>query len=166
MMSNPPVIALPKTSTDRMLDLLTVFLLVVFWGVSFYYYSDLPEEIPIHFDYAGEVDNYANKKTIFLLPMIGTMLAGFLTLVSRHPETFNYTVTITPENAERQYRNALLMTRVMRIVIVFVFMLIDWEVIQIALGNSEGLGVWFLPIFLIVVFVPIIYFAIRSKRLQ
>jgi len=101
-----------------------------------------------------------------LLPLIGSMLAGFLTLVSRHPETFNYTVKITPENAERQYRNALLMMRVMRVIIVFLFMLIDWEVIQIALGNSEGLGVWFLPIFLILVFVPIIYFAIRSKRLQ
>ncbi|MFN4198440.1 MAG: DUF1648 domain-containing protein [Flavobacterium sp.] len=165
-MSNPPVIALPKTSSDRTLDLMTVFLLVVFWGISFYYYNDLPEEIPIHFDYAGEVDNYADKKTIFLLPLFGSMLAGFLTLVSRHPETFNYTVTITQENAERQYRNAMLMMRVMRIVIVFVFMLIDWEVIQIALGNSEGLGVWFLPILLIVVFVPIIYFAIRSKRLR
>jgi uncharacterized membrane protein len=165
-MSNLPVIELPKTSTDRMLDLLTVFLLVVFWGLSFYYYSELPKEIPIHFDYTGEVDNYASKKTIFLLPLIGSMLAGFLTLVSRHPETFNYTVTITPENAERQYRNSLLMMKVMRVVIVFLFILIDWEVIQIALGHSEGLGVLFLPLFLILVFAPIIYFAIRSKRLQ
>lgn len=165
-MSNHPSIELPKTRIGTALDVLTVFLLFSFFGGVWYYFRLLPDEIPIHFDFKGDVNNYANKKTIFLLPLIGTVLAGFLTLLGRHPETFNYTVKITLENAERQYRNALLMMRVMRIVIVFVFMLIDWEVIQIALGQSEGLGVWFLPIFLIAVFAPIIYFAIRSKRLQ
>ncbi|MFN3755642.1 MAG: DUF1648 domain-containing protein [Flavobacterium sp.] len=163
---NKPVIHLKKTKTDFFLGILTVVLLVCFWGISIFYYPSLADEIPIHFDYKGEVDNYANKETIFLLPLIGTILVGFLTLVSKNPETFNYSVEITEENAERQYGNALLMMKTMRLVILFVFMLIEWEVIQIGLGKSKGLGAWFLPFFLAVVFVPIIYFVIRSKKLK
>lgn len=165
-MNQRPVIEFERTNTDFVLDLLTILLLVFFWAFSIYFYPALSEEIPIHFDYKGEVDNYADKVTIFILPFVGTMLAGFLTLIGKSPETFNYSVEITPENAERQYKNALLMMKVMRLAIIFVFLLIDWEVVQIGLGKSEGLGVWFLPIFLTIVFVPIIYFAIRGKKLK
>lgn len=165
-MSKKPVIQLKKTKIDFFLGTLTVLLLVFFWGVSIFYYPSLADEIPIHFDFKGEVDSYANKKTIFLLPLIGTMLVGFITLVSKNPETFNFSVEITEENAELQYKNAFLMMKAMRLVILFVFILIDWEIIQIGLGKSTGLGIWFLPFFLTLVFVPIIYFVIRSKKLK
>lgn len=165
-MSNKPIIHLKKTKRDFFLDSLTVVVLIFFWGVSILYYPSLADEIPIHFDYKGEVDSYANKKTIFLLPLIGTMIVGFLTLVSKNPETFNYSVEITEENAERQYGNALLMMKTMRLVILFVFMLIEWEVIQIGLGKNEGLGAWFLPFFLAIIFIPIIFFAIRAKKIK
>lgn len=165
-MMNKPVIHLRKTKTDFFLGILTVVLLVCFWGISIFYYPSLADEIPIHFDYKGEVNSYASKETIFILPFIGTFLVGFLTLISKSPESFNYTVEITEENAERQYTNAVLMMKVLRLALLLVFMLIDWEVIQIGLGKSKGLGAWFLPIFLILVFVPIIYFLIRSKKLK
>jgi hypothetical protein len=89
-----------------------------------------------------------------------------MTFSDRLVHRFNYLVPITEENYERQYKNALLMMRSLKTVIVLLFLYITWISIETALGNSSGLSAWFLPVFLIVVGGTISFFIFRSFKLK
>lgn len=161
-----PILKLRKTGLDRLLGLVTALLLLAFWGFVLWQFPALPQRMPIHFDHTGQADIYGHKNMLLMFPGIATLLAGVLSFAGRHPEVFNYRVPITAENAERQYRNAALKTRVMRLVVVALFFLICWKSVQVGLGQSEGLGLMFLPLVLALVFAPVVYFAARSKKLN
>lgn len=56
-------------------DWLIIFVLIFPFIVIFYFWNALPEQIPIHWNYAGEIDNYVAKMPgIFILPAFAVVL--------------------------------------------------------------------------------------------
>ena len=165
-MEKRPIINIKPTKTDNLIELIGYLILFAFWLTSIVTYNYLPEQIPIHYNGFGEVDNYGKKTSIFLLPIISSFLFVILSLINKNPESLNYNVEITEQNAENQYRNSIKMMRIMKIIIVIIFFMIDIETISIAMKKSEGLGVWFLPSTLSIIFIPIVYFALKSKKMK
>lgn len=54
---------------------LIIFVLIFPFMVIFYFWNELPEQIPIHWNYAGEIDNYVTKiPGIFILPAFAVVL--------------------------------------------------------------------------------------------
>lgn len=103
-MEKRPILNLPYTTTETAVQITTAVLLLAAWGLAWHYHQTLPETIPIHFNFAGEADGYGEKGHIFALPAIATIVAIVLALLSKIPHQFNYLVTITKANAEKQYR--------------------------------------------------------------
>lgn len=165
-MEKRPKIDLKLTNTDQVIELIGYLILIAFWITIIVSYNYLPEKIPIHYNGLGEVDNYSKKTSIFLLPIIGTFLFIILTLICKNPESFNYTVKITEHNAARQYKNSINMMRIMKIIVIIMFFIIDVKTIKTSMGKSEGLGIWFLPMTLGIVFIPIFYFAHKSHKMK
>ncbi|MCW5910939.1 MAG: DUF1648 domain-containing protein [Cyclobacteriaceae bacterium] len=99
-----------------------------------------PEEIPTHYGTSGVPDAFGSKDTLWLLAGISTLLYALLTWIANYPHWYNYTVEITPENAERQYTIAVRMMRILKIVIMIIFAYIHFSSM---IGSY--LGVWFLP---------------------
>ena len=165
-MEKRPKIELKLSKTDKVIELIGYLILIAFWITIILSYNNLPEKIPIHYNGLGEVDNYSKKTSIFLLPIIGTFLFIILTLISKNPESFNYNVKITEQNAESQYTNSVKMMRIMKIIVIVIFFLIDYKTIKTSIGKSEGLGIWFLPLILGIVFIPILYFAYKSQKIK
>jgi len=165
-MDKRPKIELILTKTDKIIELIGYLILIAFWITIIISYKNLPEQIPVHYNGLGEADDYARKASIFLLPIIGTFLFIILTFIVKNPETFNYSVKITEQNAESQYRNSIRMMRIIKIILVVIFFLIDYKTMETSLKKSEGLGHWFLPFILGMVFLPIIYFAYKSYKLK
>jgi hypothetical protein len=54
------------------------------------------------------------------------------------------------------------MLRYLKLIIVFIFGLITFKTINYANGDKDGLGVWFLPLTMGLIFIPMIYFLIKS----
>lgn len=165
-MKKRPIIIIKPTKTDQVIEVIGYVILVSFWLITMFTFSYLPEQIPIHYNGLGEVDNYSHKKSIFLLPIIGTFLYAILSQVSKNPESLNYNIEITEQNAESHYRNSIKMMRILKIIVVLLFFMIDIETISIAMKKSVGLGIWFLPLTLSLLFIPIIYFAYQSKKIK
>lgn len=148
----------PREGIDLIWEALGLAGLIALIGVALYYYPSLPERIPRHFNAAGEADAYGPKATLFLLPIIGTVLYAGLTILNRHPYLFNFPCEVTPENAGRLYRSGMRMISSLKAVILISFAYISWRAILMALGEAEGLGGYFLPVFLLAVFGPIGYY--------
>ena len=165
-MEKRPILILKPTKTEKIIEIIGYIILLAYWLVIITTYQNLPEKIPIHYNGLGEVDNYSKKSSIFLLPIIGSFIFIILTMINKNPENFNYSIKITEENAENQYKNSIKMIRLLKIIVIVIFFLIDFKTIKIAIGESEGLGNWFLPLTIGIIFIPIIYFANKSYKMK
>jgi len=163
-MEKRPRIKIEPTSLDKVVDLAGWLILAFLWVMIFLNYADLPDTIPTHFNAAGKADDYGSKSTIFMLPVIATILYGGMTRLNLFPHIFNFPMKITAENALAQYTNSTQMMRYVKLVIVFLFTIVVFKTIQTATGKSDGLGFWFLPLVLVLVLTPVIFFLIRFYR--
>ena len=157
-----PKIKLIPTTADNLVDLLGWIMLLSIWALTTTHYSALPDTIPTHFNAAGEADGFGSKASIIGLPVIATLLFIGLTVLNRYPHSFNYPTAITQDNALRLYTLATRMLRYLKLVLVLVFGGIEFMTIQHATGKGAGLGVWFLPLTLVLVFLPLVYFVVKS----
>jgi uncharacterized membrane protein len=157
-----PNLKVQLTTTDKLLELLGWGVLLALWVWTGTSYSNLPDTIPTHFNAAGEADGFGRKASIFGLPVIASLLYIGLTLLNRVPHSFNFPTPVTQDNALNQYTNATRMIRSLKLILVVVFGGISFQTIQQANGETDGLGVWFLPVTLGLIFLPLIYFVIKS----
>ena len=163
-MKERPKIKLQLTLFDTVIEVAAYVALVAFLVMTIFAFSTLPESIPTHYNGLGEVDGYGPKATIFFLPVLGTVLSAFLTYIIKKPETFNYTVEITEENALAQYTNSTKLLRFMKLALLILFIVIDYKTIATSNGASDGLGKWFLPFTIALIFVPVVFSVYRSFR--
>lgn len=161
-MEERPIIKLTLTTSDWALELLGWAALLALWGLILTHYPNLPAIIPTHYNLAGVADDYGKKASLLLLPFVATVLFIGLTLLNRYPHQFNYLVPITPDNALSQYTAATRLLRYLKLILVVVFGLLAYQTIRQARGAATGLGVWFLPVMLALVLVPLLYFGGKS----
>jgi uncharacterized membrane protein len=159
-MSARPKVILKLTSIDKIIEISSFLVLAILWFLVAYNYSNLPTIIPIHYNALGEADGFDNKKNIFLLPIIATILFVGMTFLNKYPHIFNYPTNITAENEAKEYTNATKMIRFVKFVIVLMFAWITFQTIR-----ATTLGIWFLPFVSVSTLIPIIFFIIKVNSL-
>lgn len=159
-----PKVEIPLTKTAKLLEVAGALLLLGIWCYTFLHLWDLPEIIPTHFRGNGEVDGYGSKWTFVLLPIIATLIYIGLSWAARFPHKVNYRVTITPENAFKQYSIVVRMYRILKIAIVLVFFLIAFQTVEVAAGNAQYFNGWFMLLIMALVLVPVFYFLIVASK--
>lgn len=133
-------------------------------GLPFFYYGDLPNIIPRHYALSGEADGFSGKGVIWILPLVGLIMYTGMAVLNKHPHILNYPKEITEENAERLYRLATKMIRFLNTEIVCIFSYMTYATIQTALGKQSGLGNYFIPIFIVLIFGTLGYFITRMIK--
>ncbi|MEL6720657.1 MAG: DUF1648 domain-containing protein [Bacteroidota bacterium] len=153
---NRPVLEIPRSEQERLLDTLTILALALLILLPVLNYGSLPEEVPTHFNGKGEVDAWDSKSYIWILPGIGVLMAVFMHFLTKIPHHYNYTVEITEENAPTQYQRARTVIRFFNTFDTVLFLAITWFMIQGAKGNTTG-SKWMLPIIIIATLCAVIY---------
>ena len=94
----------PTTRWQRILGILSPVVLlgaIVFILIRF---PSLPEQIPTHYNMAGEIDGYGGRGTLLLMPVIGLVSDAVVALAGRFPKSWNTGTKITLFNRVRVYR--------------------------------------------------------------
>ncbi len=156
-----PKIKLQLSPLDRKLNLISNAILTLLWLLTVFSFFKLPDQIPTHFNSNGETDNYGDKDSIFTIPIVATILFIGLTVLNKFPEIFNYPEQITKTNAEHQYSNATSTVRFLKLIITSIFTIITVLIIISSINRTKGLGLWFLPIILLLIFIPTIFYFIK-----
>lgn len=161
-----PKLDIPRTRREWLWDILgytafigMIILLIAIWG-------KLPEEVPAHYNAKGEVDRWGSKWELTILPLISFFNLIFIQALEHFPEIHNYPKRFNASNAKAFYLNSRQMLNQMKNTVLIVFSLISFESIAIALGWSNGLGVWFLPVMLLAIFIPIIMSLIKRRKIR
>jgi uncharacterized membrane protein len=162
---NRPVLKIPRTFIENILDVGAVLLLVAGIGNLIMEWASIPRTVPVHFNGAGEPDGWGSKNNLWILIVIGTIMWIFLTVIEKFPHVYNY-LFLTEENAERQYKNGRIMLNIIKNEVTLFFVYMSWVMINVAKGDSDGLGLWILPIFVIGITSTIAIFIVRSIKLK
>lgn len=159
-----PKFDLPHTRLEMNCEIVAIAAIVL--GISYLLavWSTLPQKIPSHFNLAGEADSWSNKESILLPVGIEIFVYVIMSLLSRYSQLYSYPWAITEENAERQFLLARRFLTVLKTEIVLLFTFLGWQTIVVARGNAKGLGIWFSPIFLIVILGSAIIYFVRAYR--
>ena len=163
-METRPKINVSLSPLDKILESTGKLLIIIIWGLTLFVFFKLPAVIPTHFNALGQPDDYGNKLTILILPIIATLVYFGLTKLNQYPHTFNYINSITEENAEKQYAIATRMLRVLKIALLIIFSHIILFTYFTTNGITNGLGIWFLPLTLSIVLIPIIFYIFKLYK--
>ncbi len=163
-MPQRPRLQIQLTTPDRIIEVAGWICLAALWAMTIYAYGNLPETIPTHFGAGGEADDHGSKMTLFFLPVFGTLSYIGLTVLNFYPHIFNYPTAITAENAQRQYTNATRMIRFLKFSMTFIFLVTVYMIYRAASTGSGKLGAAFLPIFIMFILIPLVYFTIKAIR--
>ena len=153
-----PRIKISRQPVDWGIELAGLAILLVIVALVISQYGGLPDRIPSHYDASGTPDNYGDKSSLLLLLGVTIATSAGLFILNLFPHIFNYPVTITEANAEFQYKRASRLIRMLNTIIIASFSYIIYSTLQTAIGSQSGLGTFFMPVFLIATFAPIIWY--------
>ncbi|QKS70044.1 DUF1648 domain-containing protein [Paenalkalicoccus suaedae] len=165
----------------RLYTWMDVFAFLIFFAISIYVwriYPTLPDQVPQHFNAAGEVTSWANKSS--LLGLLAIYLAMILLLLllqifllkkQEDPKKAIQFINIpfiekdklTFEQAEVARTYSKLMISLLNLLISFMFAYLLYSLVQTALGLQEGLNEMFLIYISLIVLAPI-YISYKMVR--
>ncbi len=160
-----PRVQLYLSNLDKKIELLGKIFVMLLWVITLVAFFNLPQIIPTHFNAKGQVDDYGSKLTLFILPVVATLLYFLLSFLNNYPHLFNYATIITEKNAEQQYTFATRILRYVKVAILIIFSGTTLFTYLTSTGIIDGLGWWFLPFCFTLIFVPIIvsiYYSVKK----
>lgn len=157
-----PIFLIPLSPQAQMLNWIAIAGLVALFAIAIHAWFALPETIPIHFGFDGKANGWGSKNFLWLFPIVSLLIYGMLTFINKYPHTFNYAVRITEENALRQYQIGCSMLNWLKTEMIWLFAYIEWQIFSLATTEIPNLGIWFIPVSLIVIFGTIAYWLIQS----
>jgi uncharacterized membrane protein len=151
---------------EKMLILISTLCVIAMWVYLYIVWSNLPSIIPIHFNISGTPDRFGNKSSVFLLPIIGSIMHILLVVLSKMPHCFNYPVSVTENSAEALYKIGKQLILLLDMELSLMFLILLWEDIQSAIGNISGLGIGIMFISMAIIFGTVVYETIRMRRFK
>ncbi|MBS1556417.1 MAG: DUF1648 domain-containing protein [Bacteroidetes bacterium] len=132
------------TKSDWLLEIAATIFLFTTCAMVGIRYSELPTLVPSHYDANGAVDSFSNKGTLLSLIGINVFLYALLSFAATQTKQFNMATEVTHANTTCQYEDVKSMIRGLKLVLMATFFWIAYSTIEIALGNRQNLGSWFL----------------------
>ena len=139
-MSPRPKIHIEESKTVKRQNRLAFFLVLLHFIIIGGIYSLLPYNIPTHFNLAGQIDSEGPKGMIWIIPFLSLAIYYLLKLLNKYPQHHNYTVKITEENAEYQYKKSMAFGAYLNLLIASFFLLLTTVVILSSIYPGKNFG--------------------------
>ncbi|TAI49628.1 DUF1648 domain-containing protein [Flagellimonas allohymeniacidonis] len=131
MFHNHPKIEVSPSDLDKRAikwgwGIIVLNFLVVLW-----FYFDLPDKIPLHFNIEGEVNGYGNKLELWILPALNLIVYYIIAVFTFKikPYKMNFPTKVTEKSAPILYRMALTTMAWTGVITALLLFLVSIEVI-------------------------------------
>lgn len=142
---------IPNTIYHKTIKWLCVFIQAGVFVYLLLIWNRLPDRIPMHYDSAGKVDGYGGRWTVWITPVIMVLMYQFLSLMERHPNWWNTSVSVTEENHDKVYEILKNMIVSLKLIVMLMFG-------YMSICTGESIGSWFLPVSLVITFGTVLIF--------
>lgn len=146
-------IKIPYTPLQKGIEGLTIFLLLTNVIGLYSIWGSIPEEIITHYSLMGTPDATGNKSILIILTVLNLFLWFMMTAIGQFPGLWNIPIKVTEENYLYVYQTTRTLLLCEKVLVVICSMYIG-----ICTILNRGLGWWFTPLLLTVMFGILIYF--------
>lgn len=150
-----------NTRADRILDFLGWILLIGTLAYLILGWSSFPDQIPMHYNGAGEIDRWGGKGEIIFIEVMMWILYLGIGVVEKYPQIWNTGVEVTAKNKEKVYRTLKYMLKTLKFLTALIFAYLIVNSLQ-----SAPLPGWFTPAVMILVFGDMAFWLIRLFRIK
>ena len=150
-----------NTKADRILDLIGWILLIGTLAYLILGWSSFPDQIPMHYNGAGEIDRWGGKGEIIVIEVVMWILYLGIGLVEKYPQIWNTGVEVTPQNREKVYRILKHMLKTLKTLTALIFAYLIVNSLQ-----GTPLPGWFTPATLILVFGDMAFWLVLLYRIR
>lgn len=160
-----PDLAPTRSKLDRALEVAALLAILSAGAIVARSWSTLPNRVPKHFGASGLPDAFGSKSHALAPALLALGLYVLFTLVQLIPPRFyNYPARVTEDTAHVQYRLARSCLTFVKAGISVVLACGTWLTVQVALGQRDGLGMWFLPVAVLAALLPMLWFGAAAYR--
>lgn len=150
-----------NTKADRILDIIGWILLIGTLAYLILGWSSFPDQIPMHYNGAGEIDRWGGKGEIIVIEVVMWILYLGIGLVEKYPQIWNTGVEVTPQNREKVYRILKYMLKTLKTLTALIFAYLIVNSLQ-----GTPLPGWFTPVTLILVFGDMAFWLVLLYRIR
>ena len=152
---------LKNNKIDWIIEIMCLTLLIGLTAYLIFHWGSIPDKIPAHYDWEGNIDRWGNKSDLIFLPMMSWFLYLLITGLQQVPLVWNTGVKITEENEERVYRTLKYMLETLKMIVVA-----DLTYITVHSLMGKSLSGWFTMIVLVAVFGDLIFWIVRLYQVK
>ncbi len=166
MFPERPKIHIEKTILEKLANIIGMASIVAMILYIAFNWSALPDDVPIHFNAAGEVDRWDSKWSMLILPIISIALYIFMEVIEKRPHTHNYPARLTEQNAAQFYKESCQTLNLTKNITTLMLAYIAVRSVLVALEKVQGLGIATIGIFLFIIGFVIIRGMIRMSKIK
>lgn len=128
------------------------------------FYSRLPERIATHFNGAGVANGFGARSTLWVLVGIAVLLYATLSAINWVPRMVSLKRPLAPEQEKMVLAESMAMVGWIKAAVCWMFAYICLAMVRNGMGLQVGLGTWFIPVTLIVVFGTCVFYLTRISE--
>ena len=150
-----------NSPADIIMEILGLIMLI---GTPLYLlirWSSIPDKLPMHYNFAGEIDRWGGKGEILFLVVMIWILYLMISLVEHFPSIWNTGVQVTSENRARVYRTLKYIVKTLKLVMTLIFTFLIFNTVA-----GTPLPRWFTPAYLILIIGNFAFWLIRLYRVR
>lgn len=164
-MKSNPMIEVPATRFEIGVHIVSYSLLVAMFLFVSLNYSSLPEQIPGHYSFDGEITRMMSKAGIWIFPFIATIILLVFSFLCKVPYMSSYPVKVTEENARAVYREGRMMLATLGLYMVIFMFLILWQFVNDApYEQMTSKTPWLSNVLIAGLLIHIVYYTYRIRR--
>ena len=153
-----------KLKNNKIDWLMEIICLLLLLGVTVYLifnWGSIPNKIPVHYDWEGNIDRWGNKAEVMILPIMLWFLYLFITGLQQVPLAWNTGVKITEKNEKGVYRALKYLIETLKLIVVA-----DLSYITIYSLMGKSLSGWFTMTVLVAVFGDLFFWIVRLYQVK
>ena len=150
----------PRSGFDWLLEAVAAIAICGMAVLIAVYWSDLPPKIPVHFNASGDPNRWGSKSTLWMLFAVNTGVMLLLTAAARYQGLINIPFQVDRNSMEVRQLLRRMITSI-KATAAPMLTWIAWVIIRTATGEMNGMGSWFVPIFLAGTLLPAVFFTVR-----
>jgi len=144
---------------DKVAAALSILILLAATLFVILHWIEMPEQIPSHYNFKGEVDDYGGKGILVFTLVMGWVMVLTFWILGMFPKYWNTGVERTPANEAAVNRIIRDMMSVMQF-----FLAVMFSYMSVTPVLGVNMGNWFTPVFLLTIFGTIIVTVVRLIR--
>jgi uncharacterized membrane protein len=144
---------------------LSLLLVIFMFAMVAVHWQQFPDRVPTHFSFSGKPNGWRGKGLLLILPGIAAAIWLVMTLAQRYQRLINIPFTVDRDSLEVQsVLRSMMIAGKTTMALLFAWLM--QGMVRTALGRADGIGQGFLPLTLVLIFVPLIVYSVKLLRLR